>query len=305
MLLTALTWNPAWERLTSWRGVFPDVEFDIGGGGFTTRPIHPEFTTPRRILILKSVRMTNHERDRRVSLTLRYRKPVVAPDGVTDNWSLLPLTKMPFDVEAKTSRNTDIEFEDTLQHPDFKDAGLPPLVDVEDHLSGKRTPLPQIGNWRPAKQGEWKGGFPAPKPEPSTKLRPEDMRETETSKADLGVVIEKVEWDAFQHEAFILELKVRIRNQTKRTKHATGYRLQVGGRPSSPIPPGIEAHREVERRLRSHQRLDNQSTIEAGESIVGWLVYALPWSFDPGPSEYELRVMDELNIEYPAEVSAP
>jgi hypothetical protein len=264
---------------------FPDVEFEIRGSGFkTVSEDMGGIEIARLVLPLKDVRMTNHELQRRVSLTFHAKLPLSGIAGL-DEIALFPRTTMPIDLAPQTSHTQDIEF----------DRGLIPrgaeqvdqmLIEVEDHLSGLRTAIPTMGKWRPAKDGKWTGVFPAPM-------------------ADLDVVIEREEWDSFQHEAFILELKVRITNHTGRTKRVTGYALLTDGRESPPVIPTIEAHREVERRRNSHQRLDGQSTIEAGEHVVGWLVFPLPWSGDPGPTGYTLTVHDELNQDYAAKVAGP
>lgn len=118
---------------------------------------------------------------------------------------------------------------------------------------------------------------------------------------DLLVEIERDQWDNFNYEAFILELKVRITNRTDRKKSVLSFKLITGGRTTTPTFPTVESRREVDRRRKLHQRLDTQSTIDPGESIAGWLVYALPWASDPGPTEYALSVTDELNQDYAAQ----
>jgi hypothetical protein len=123
--------------------------------------------------------------------------------------------------------------------------------------------------------------------------------------SDLAVVIEHFEWDEFNQEAFILELKARITNQTRRKKRVKAYQLLTGGRESSVVFPTTNARVEVERRRDAHQRLDGQHTIDPGEHIVGWLVYALPWSSDPGPTDFTLSVRDELNQDYMATLRGP
>ena len=66
------------------------------------------------------------------------------------------------DIKPRTSKKTDIEFEDMREHPAFTQVGALELV-VEDHLSGKQTALPSMGTWRPKQDGKWTGAFPPPK----------------------------------------------------------------------------------------------------------------------------------------------
>src|SRR6266550_241363 len=96
-------------------GIFPDVEFQVGGMGFHARERQfGELRVPYRVRSFRNVRITNHESERRVSLTFHCRKPTVGPDEEIDKLPLLPTTPMPLDIEPKSSRQTDLEFEDTM-----------------------------------------------------------------------------------------------------------------------------------------------------------------------------------------------
>ena len=162
-LTQVIAWGARWVRARRLGGIFPDVEFQVGGTGFATRERQfGELRVPYRVCRFVNVRITNHEAERRVSLSFHCRKPMLTSDGETLEMALSPLTKMPFDIKPKTSKKMDIEFEDMLEHPVFTEAGALEL-DVEDHLSGKRTALPRMGTWRPKRNGEWTGEFPPPK----------------------------------------------------------------------------------------------------------------------------------------------
>jgi hypothetical protein len=118
--------------------------------------------------------------------------------------------------------------------------------------------------------------------------------------ADLLVEITQEDWDNFEWEAFILEIRVAITNTTNSVKKIIAYQLVTGGRngESGVSFPTIEAHKETRRRMSNRPDLNDYSTIEPGERVVGWMIKALPWSSDPGPTPYTLTAIDELNQEY-------
>jgi hypothetical protein len=114
---------------------------------------------------------------------------------------------------------------------------------------------------------------------------------------DLDVVIEQEEWDAFQYEAHILEMRVRVTNNTGTRKTMTGFQLETRG--AAKASANITVQREVEARKHRHPRLDHHSIVEPKTTVTGWLVYAWDWPVN-GPPDYTLKITDELNVQHEA-----
>jgi hypothetical protein len=117
----------------------------------------------------------------------------------------------------------------------------------------------------------------------------------------LQVVIEHAEWSEFGHLALILEMRVRVANRAGTRKQLTGFQLQShsGGQVANGSED-LEISREVEHRKRQHNALNRISMLEHGETVTGWMVYALPWKTTPGEPEYTFSVIDELKNKYEA-----
>jgi hypothetical protein len=151
------------------QSIFPDIEFEIRMKGFRTADAHPLTAAPfPSQIVLLGLRITSHETARRVSLTFRIELSLDekgAWSGFGDSVPLAPITVMPIDLAPQSSEATILEFDRGI----VPDSALGPggmIVKVEDHLSGLCTPLPPMGTWRPTKDGEWTGAFPAPPPSP-------------------------------------------------------------------------------------------------------------------------------------------
>jgi hypothetical protein len=122
---------------------------------------------------------------------------------------------------------------------------------------------------------------------------------------DLRVTIERADWEAWSHTAWIVALRVRVQNQSDRRKRIAGTALRsAGGGQAWGTGPAAEserteAWREAERRKSELPRLDQMSVIEPGTTVTGWVVHLLPLS--PEPPDLDFSVEDEMRIEYPAQ----
>jgi hypothetical protein len=82
VLTQAIAWVVRWVRARRVGDIFPDVEFQVGGTGFHTRERRfGELRVPYRVRSFLKVRITNHEAERRVSLSFHCRIPVLFSDG--------------------------------------------------------------------------------------------------------------------------------------------------------------------------------------------------------------------------------
>ncbi len=120
---------------------------------------------------------------------------------------------------------------------------------------------------------------------------------------DLSVEIDREDWDNYKWKARILEIRVKVTNQTDKRKKMTSFAVIVHGGPNTDVSStgDIELLREVERRKQNHPLLEGVSIIEPDDFARGWMVFPFPWTPDPGPSRYSFIVRDELNIDYAAQ----
>jgi hypothetical protein len=116
---------------------------------------------------------------------------------------------------------------------------------------------------------------------------------------DLKVTIEQKDWENFRYQALILEMKVGIKDRKNKRKRLTGFTFQHQGG-GIPADFDIEVQREVYRRSQTHPSLRNNSIIEPGATVSGWMVYALPLRQSPGEPAFTFSVSDELDVEYEA-----
>lgn len=259
--------------------VFPDVEFHIRGTGFKTitEEVAPDLSIERIVIPLTGVRMTNHETEKRVSLTFHAKVPLRTSN---DTWEtpLFPRTQMPIDVAPQSSETSDIEFDRGVDHPSMEQTG-PVIVEVEDHLSGLRTPLPTLGAWRPAKDGVWTGVFPAP---------------------PVALLVERdrpAQWSNFKHRARILEQHLVVTNQTSVVKTLEGFFCESKDGISVVADADWEVKSEVEKRKSLRPELRRHAILEPGDTVKGWVVHAFRYT----PTEmqvYTLGVIDETGQKY-------
>jgi hypothetical protein len=91
----------------------------------------------------------------------------------------------------------------------------------------------------------------------------------------LRVVIERADWSNFRHEALILEMRVSVTNRTDTRKQLTGFQLYLAGQVTKEFDDP-EVWRKVEHCKQQHNLLNRISVLEPGETVTGWMVYALP-----------------------------
>jgi hypothetical protein len=94
-------------------------------------------------------------------------------------------------------------------------------------------------------------------------------------------------------------MRVSVANNTDRRKQLTGFQLYSGGQVANGFEDP-EVSREVARREQQHNLLNRISVLEPGETVTGWMVYALPWQTPSGEPEYTFSVLDELKKPYEA-----
>jgi hypothetical protein len=117
---------------------------------------------------------------------------------------------------------------------------------------------------------------------------------------DLKVTILSKDWDNFQYQALILEMRVRIENRTDKRKKLSGFALTIQSGGASAGIFETTVLQEIERRKQTHPRLDYISVIEPKDTVTGWMVYAFPRPFEPGEPTFTFAVSDELNVKYEA-----
>jgi hypothetical protein len=121
----------------------------------------------------------------------------------------------------------------------------------------------------------------------------------------LRVVIDREQWTNFRHLGMILEIHVRVSNRTDTRKQLTRFQLQThSGGQATNEDEHLEVSREAEHRKEQRNTLDRISVLEPGETVAGWMVYALPRNTAPGEPEYAFSVIDELNNKYEAKAPA-
>lgn len=110
----------------------------------------------------------------------------------------------------------------------------------------------------------------------------------------LKVSLQYEEWEAYQHAAWILMIKVKIQNRTPARQHINNWQLQGVAPGDPPLVPGLA--QEVERRKRDHP--EPPRDIPAHRSVQGWLFQRLPYAPVAGAPSYDLLLHADTGYQY-------
>jgi hypothetical protein len=109
-----------------------------------------------------------------------------------------------------------------------------------------------------------------------------------SSDKDMAVVVSLLheEWDAHQHTAWILRVKVKIRNRTNAVQRQDNWELRtVSARPVREVPvPGLAD--EIKRRQKDHP--EPPIEVQPGQSVYGWLFFRFGYDPTQGVPSYDL-----------------
>ena len=112
---------------------------------------------------------------------------------------------------------------------------------------------------------------------------------------DFKVTIEEDRWRVFDHEALILDAKVRVKNRTRHEKQISGVIFTSAG-PSPHFPRSDQLQRELHNADARYKMLPGQ--VDAHDSVYGWHRWAVSRIVTGGAPAYTVTVRDELENDY-------
>jgi hypothetical protein len=99
--------------------------------------------------------------------------------------------------------------------------------------------------------------------------------------------------DVFNHQAWILKLKLAIRNRDRVQHRITSWQL-MGVHGAGGVIPGLQ--NEIDRQRRDHPALPN--LVEAGKTVEGWYLARIGYTPVDGPPNYQLTLQTETGNDY-------